>query len=105
MDGLRQTAQEAGARLITQARVQAIDVAGEGYRVRLADGSSVDASAVVLATDPGTASALVADGTHEPLRRFATQAIPAYVACLDIALRRLPSACQNGIDLGRDSLH
>ncbi|GLV54137.1 dehydrogenase [Dictyobacter sp. S3.2.2.5] len=90
VDGLRQQTQEAGARLITQARIKAIEVAGEGYRVRLADSSGYDASAVVLATDPETACALVADGTHEVLRRFAAQAIPASVTCLDIALRRLP---------------
>lgn len=101
VDGLRQQAQEAGARLITQARVEAIEGAGEGYRVRLADGSRQDASAVLLATDPETASALVADGTHEALRRFAAQAIPACVACLDIALRRLPSA-ENLVILGMD---
>jgi phytoene dehydrogenase-like protein len=92
VDDLRQKAQEAGAHLITQARVKAIEVAGEGYRVRLADDSRYEASAVLLATDPETASALVLDGTHEPLRRFAAQAIPARVACLDIALRRLPNA-------------
>jgi phytoene dehydrogenase-like protein len=92
VDGLRQTAQEAGARLMTQARVEAIEVAGEGYHVRLADGAREDARAVLLATDPETASALVLDGTHEPLQRFAAQALPAYVACLDIALRRLPDA-------------
>lgn len=92
VDGLRQKAQEAGARLITQARVEAIEGAGEGYRVRLADGSREDASAVLLATDPETASTLVADGTHEALRRFAAQAVPACVACFDIALRRLPRA-------------
>jgi phytoene dehydrogenase-like protein len=92
VDGLRHKAQEAGARLITQARVKAIEVAAEGYSVRLADGSAYQASAVVLATDPETASTLVADGTHEALRRFAAQALPARVACLDIALRRLPRA-------------
>ncbi len=92
VDGLRRQAQGAGARLITQARVKAIEVAGEGYRVRLADGSDYEASAVLLATDPETASTLVLDGTHEALRRWAAQAAPARVACLDIALRRLPRA-------------
>src|SRR6266581_3631048 len=92
VDGLRHKAQEAGARLITQARVETIEMAREGYRVRLADGSHYEASAVLLATDPETASALIADSTHEALRRFAAQAIPACVACLDIALRRLPRA-------------
>ncbi|HLZ64063.1 MAG TPA: FAD-dependent oxidoreductase [Ktedonosporobacter sp.] len=101
VDGLRQKAQEAGAHLITRARVEAIEGAGEGYRVLLADGSSVDASAVLLATDPETASALVADGTHEALRSFAARAIPACVACLDIALRRLPRA-ENLVILGMD---
>ncbi|GHO58242.1 phytoene desaturase family protein [Ktedonobacter robiniae] len=92
VDGLRQKAQEAGARLIAEARVKAIEVAGEGYRVRLADDSCYEASAVLLATDPETASALVADGTHEALLRWAAQSVPARVACLDIALRRLPRA-------------
>lgn len=101
VDGLRHKAQEAGARLITQARVEAIEGAGEGYRVRLADGSGYEASAVLLATDPETASALVLGGTHEALRRFAAQAIPACVACLDIALRRLPRP-QNLVVLGLD---
>jgi len=101
VDGLRQKAQEAGARLITQARVKAIEVAGEGYRVYLADDSSDEAHAVLLATDPETASALVLDGTHEPLRRFAAQALPARVACLDIALRRLPST-ENLVTYGMD---
>ncbi|EFH82443.1 phytoene desaturase family protein [Ktedonobacter racemifer] len=101
VDGLRQKAQEAGARLITQARVKAIEVAGEKYRVRLEDDSRHEASAVLLATDPETASALVADGTHEALSRWAAQAIPAYVACLDIALRRLPRA-ENLVTYGMD---
>lgn len=92
VDDLRQKAQEAGARIITQARVQAIEIAGEEYSVRLADGSSYPASAVLLATDPETASALVLDGAHEALRRFAAQAVPSRVACFDIALRRLPRA-------------
>jgi phytoene dehydrogenase-like protein len=101
VDGLRQKAQEAGVRLITQARVEAIEVAGEGYRVYLADGSHNEASAVLLAVDPETASALVANGTHEALSRWAAQAIPAHVACLDIALRRLPRT-ENLITYGMD---
>ncbi|GHO49848.1 phytoene desaturase family protein [Ktedonospora formicarum] len=92
VDNLRQKAQEAGARLITHSRVKAIEIAGEGYRVRLADDTPYEASAVLLATDPETASALVANGTHETLSRWAAQAIPARVACLDIALRSLKRA-------------
>lgn len=101
VDGLRQKAQEAGARIVTQTRVKAIEVAGEGYTVHLADGASHAAGAVVLATDPETASTLVMDGKHEALRRWASQAIQARVACFDIALRRLPRA-QNLFALGID---
>jgi phytoene dehydrogenase-like protein len=101
VDGLQHKAQEAGAEIRTQARVKTIEVAGEGYSVRLADGSSHAASAVLLATDPETASALVMNGTHEALHRWAVQAIPARAACFDIALRRLPRA-QNLFALGID---
>ena len=101
VDDLRQKAQEAGARIITQARVQAIEIAGEEYSARLADGSNYKASAVLLATDPETASALVLDGAHVALRRWATQAIPSRVACFDIALRRLPRA-RNLFAMGMD---
>jgi phytoene dehydrogenase-like protein len=92
VDGLQRKALEAGVEIKTQARVRAVEVAGEQYSVRLADGSNHVASAVLLATDPRTASALVQDGTHEALHRWATQAVPAHTACLDIALRRLPKA-------------
>lgn len=90
VDGLQQKAQEAGAHLITRTRIKAIEKTNGGYRVHLANGSYEDASAVLLATDPGTASALVADDTNETFRRWAEEAVPVYVACLDIAVRRLP---------------
>jgi phytoene dehydrogenase-like protein len=101
VDGLQHKAQEAGAEIRTQARVRAIEIAGEQYSVRLADGSSHAASAVLLATDPETASALVQDGNHEALHRWAAQAIPARAACFDIALRSLPRP-QNLFALGID---
>src|SRR6266568_4430154 len=59
VDGLRQVAQEAGAKIVTQARVAAIEIAEERHAVRLADGSLYPASAILLTTDPETASALV----------------------------------------------
>lgn len=93
VDGLETQARAAGARFMTGTRVQAIEVAAEeGYRVRLADGSCTHGRAVVLATDPQSASALVQDGTHPALRRWAAQALAGRVACLDVALRRLPVA-------------
>jgi phytoene dehydrogenase-like protein len=93
VDGLLIKAREAGVRILTGARVQAIEVAAEqGYCVRLADGSSTSGRAVVLATDPQSASALVQDGRHPALSRWAAQAQAGRVACLDVALRRLPRA-------------
>ena len=56
---------------------------------------------MLLATDPETASALVADGTHEELSHWAAQSIPARVACFDVALRRLPKP-QHLLALGID---
>lgn len=89
VEGLRQVAQEAGAKLVTHARVTAIEIAEERHTVRLANGASYLASAVVLAIGPQAASVLVADGAHKELNWWATQSVPARVACLDVALRRL----------------
>ena len=90
VDGLRQVAQKAGAELVTHARVTAIEIAEERHTVRLANGASYLAAAVVLAIDPQAASVLVADGAHKELNCLATQSVPARAACLDVALRRLP---------------
>jgi len=90
IDGLHQAALQARAKIVTPARVAAVEVSGEATAVRLADGTLFPASAVLLATNPETASALVANGTHTVLSRWAEQSIPARVACFDIALRRLP---------------
>jgi phytoene dehydrogenase-like protein len=101
VDGLRQVTLEAGAKIVTQARVTAVEVAESGHVVRLADGTLHPAAAVLLAVDPETASALVADGTHEPLRRWAAQSVPALATCFDVALRRLPQP-QHRFALGVD---
>jgi phytoene dehydrogenase-like protein len=90
IDSLRQVAQEAGAKLVTHARVTAIEIAEERHTVRLANGASYLAAAVVLAIDPQAASALVAEGAHKELNCWAAQSVPARAACLDVALRRLP---------------
>jgi phytoene dehydrogenase-like protein len=90
VDGLRQVAQEAGAKIVTQARVMAVEHADTVNAVRLADGTRHAAAAVLLAVDPQTASTLVADGSHETLSRWAAQSVPALATCFDVALRRLP---------------
>ncbi len=90
--GLRDVAVRAGARVVGDARVEAVEVGnGRARGVRLRDGSVVRASAVVLATGPRDASKLVAGGEHPSLRRAVDVLVPGRVACLDVALGRLPS--------------
>jgi phytoene dehydrogenase-like protein len=101
VDGLRQIAVALGAKIVTHARVAAIEISEERHTVRLADGTAYQASAVVLAIDPQTASALVANGTQKDLNRWAAQSVPARVACFDVALRRLPKP-QHLFTLGID---
>lgn len=90
VDGLREVAERAGARVVNGARVEAVEIEGGRARgVRLRDGSGVRASAVVLAAGPRDASKLV--GEHQALRRVVDGLVPGKVACLDVALSSLPS--------------
>jgi phytoene dehydrogenase-like protein len=92
VDGLREVAESAGARMVNDARVEAVEVEGGRARgVRLRDGSVVRASAVVLATGPRDASMLVGGGEHPALRQLVDRLVPGRVACLDVALKRLPA--------------
>jgi phytoene dehydrogenase-like protein len=93
VDGLRSAAEQAGAHIVSGARVESI-VYQDGYAqgVRLRDGRTIHASAVVIATPPQDAVKLLDDGAYQPLRQIADSLIPARVACLDVALSRLPDA-------------
>jgi phytoene dehydrogenase-like protein len=92
VDGLREVAERAGARVVNDARVEAVEVGnGRARGVRLRDGSMVRASAVVLAAGPRDASKLVGGGEHPALRRVVERLVPGRVACLDVALSSLPS--------------
>jgi phytoene dehydrogenase-like protein len=90
VDGLRVAAEHAGVRIITGARVAAIEHEELVQGVRLANGEFYAAKAVIVATDPTGASELVDHGEHTALSRWAREAVPSYVACLDVGLRRLP---------------
>lgn len=93
VDGLRRTAEQAGTHIVSGARVESIIYQGEyAQGVRLRDGSILHASAVVIATPPQDAVKLLDDGAYEPLRRIVDLLVPAQVACLDVALSRLPDA-------------
>jgi phytoene dehydrogenase-like protein len=91
VDGLATTARQAGAQLETRARVVAIETGQDCHLIRLADGSTFQANAVVLALEPALAAQLVINEPQEILRSYAEQTIPLYAACLDIALQRLPN--------------
>lgn len=92
VDGLRAASERAGARVISDAHVESVEAGGGRARgVRLRDGSRVRASAVVVATGPRDAAKLVDGGGHPVLRRIVDGLTPARVACLDVALGRLPS--------------
>ena len=92
VDALRHVAEQAGARIVGGTHVEAVEhQAGRVGGIRLRDGRRVKASAVIVATSPRDAVKLVDDGTSRILRRVVDSLVPARVACLDVALRRLPS--------------
>jgi phytoene dehydrogenase-like protein len=103
VDGLYQAALTAGVKLTTRARVTHIerDEHGAVRRVRLADGTQYSTTVVVIAADPQTTYTLVDGGEQTVLRRWAEQAIPVKMACLTVALRRLPQPKQ-GVAFGFD---
>lgn len=91
VDELRVAAERAGARIVSNAHVEGVEL-GEGRArgVHLRDGSLVRAGNVVLATGARDAARLVDEGEHPALRRIVDDLVPARIACLDVALRHLP---------------
>ncbi len=90
VDGLRQAAENAGVKIVTGARVVAVEHDRAVRQVRLADGKTYEASSVIIAASPQVACALVENGDETMLRQWADAAIPVHAACLDLALKLLP---------------
>lgn len=91
IEGLRRAAEQAGVRIVTGRRVASVEYQHDRIQgVRLNDDSMLAASSIVLATSPQDAVKLVDGGAYAPLREIVDPLIPARVACLDVALRRLP---------------
>jgi phytoene dehydrogenase-like protein len=91
VDGLRQAAEQAGARIMSSTRVASVAYQNSQVQgVHLDDERVLSASNVILATGPADAAKLVDGGASAPLRGIVDSLIPARVACLDVALRRLP---------------
>jgi len=91
VDGLRAAAERAGARILSNAPVEGVEIYdGHARGVRLREGSFAQASAVVVATSPRDAAKLVDGGEHPAMREIVDSMIPARIACLDVALEHLP---------------
>jgi phytoene dehydrogenase-like protein len=91
VDGLRAVAERAGARIVSNVQVESVEISnGHARSVRLHDGSVVRASAVVVATSPRDAAKLVDGGENPAMGQIVEGLIPARIACLDVALNRLP---------------
>jgi phytoene dehydrogenase-like protein len=88
VDGLRQRAEEHGARIVSGRRVTGIESLAGRQQLRFADGSSLSCAAAVLAMAPAEAAALVSGS--KMLAQWAASAVPVRAACLEIALRSLP---------------
>ncbi len=93
VDALEARAREAGARLETSTRVEAVVLRGQGpgacvEGLRLADGTVRAADAVVLAGSPADVAALVPGDAV--LAREAAEAVPVKAASLELGLSALP---------------
>ncbi|MBX3055327.1 MAG: NAD(P)/FAD-dependent oxidoreductase [Anaerolineae bacterium] len=88
VDGLRAAAETAGVTIHTGARVMSVHEHPGHATIFLADGQTIQATAVILAVDPQTASQLLPE--HTQLRQWAATAVPVRAACLDVVLRRVP---------------
>jgi phytoene dehydrogenase-like protein len=92
VDGLYEVAKSAGATIETGVKVQAIERQANGSvkAVRLADGRLYESDAVVVASSPRLAAALLEQSETTSLAKWAEESLPVSAACLDIALSRLP---------------
>jgi phytoene dehydrogenase-like protein len=91
VDGLRAAAERAGVQIAGDTSVEGVELSdGRARGVRLRDGSVVRASAVIVATGPRDAAKLIDGEDDQALRRIVDGLVPARIACLDVALRRLP---------------
>ncbi len=99
VDGLKASAEKSGVKFVSGAKVEQVECNRRVQGVRLADGGQYEASAVILATSPAEAAALMEQ--NAVLRRLADSLTPVKAACLDVALRSLPQP-RAGFALGID---
>jgi phytoene dehydrogenase-like protein len=90
VDGLRATAEAAGVEIVSGTRVESVDCDTAVRGVRLAGGTHCPATAVIMASSPADAAALVPETHRAVLRQWDAAALPVRAACLDLGLRSLP---------------
>jgi phytoene dehydrogenase-like protein len=85
VDGLEQSARDAGARILPGAPVATITRGGgRGFSVALRSGETLEAHAVIVATGPATARTLLG------VPALGADLVPLRTACLDVGLSALP---------------
>jgi len=106
VESLREAAARAGVIIETGAKVDRVTRSAGGAvdGLRLADGRTVRASVVAIASSPAAAVAMVDDAEHTSLARWADDAIPVRAACLDVGLSSLPKP-KATFALGMDRPH
>jgi len=90
VDGLRRAAEGAGVRILERRHAIAIERDTAVRGVRLDDGQTLAAGAVLVTGGPDVAAPLAATAGSTVASPWAAQARPVRAACLDVALRRLP---------------
>ncbi|HKP87448.1 MAG TPA: FAD-dependent oxidoreductase [Blastocatellia bacterium] len=92
VDGLAQSARASGVEIETGAKVRGVerDATGAVRSVRFADGRSLAAANIIIASSPSAAVELVERARQSSLALWADEAIQVRAACLDVALNHLP---------------
>jgi predicted Rossmann fold flavoprotein len=88
LDALLAAVTQRGVRLRLGARVAGLARAGDGWRVRLADGETIGAGRVILATGGLSLPAMGSDGVHDGLRMaqaLGHTLVPPYPALVPLA--------------------
>jgi phytoene dehydrogenase-like protein len=92
VDGLVEVGERAGVRFERAAGARSLDVADGALGVRLADGRTLSAGAVIAAVPPQSVTALFDGALPQELGRAIAGVAPIRAACLDLALAELPVA-------------
>ncbi|MBD0379524.1 phytoene desaturase family protein [Paenibacillus sedimenti] len=102
VDSLHDQAVKAGVTIVTGCKTQQILLSEGSVRaVLLADGTSIEVSAVIAAAGPDTVCRLIPGAQQMSLGKWQAECRPLYAACLDVALQRLPNP-ERAFALGLD---